>query len=137
MQNLQDIPGHRGGILQKWVQHIFTDTKYLGVYKRDITFFPPKINTVLGVLVLRPLPSYPESSFLLCIPSFWTLEILWYFSSPLHWRPAITCTRFRSNQNFSQQFMFKIVIQLNICHRLFCIVIICNFSGVPLCHDIQ
>ena len=87
--------------------YIWLLQKIISEYKGDITSFPPKINTVLGVFVLRPFPSYPESSFLLFISSFWTMEILWYFSSLHHLRPPIICTRFRSSQKISEQFMFK------------------------------
>ena len=37
---------------------------FLGVYRREITSFPPKINTVLSVLVLQPFSSSPELYFL-------------------------------------------------------------------------
>ena len=57
----------------------------------------------------------------------WTLRILWYFSSLHHLRPAIICTRFRCSPKFLSNSCSKIVIQLNTCHKLFCIVIICNF----------
>ena len=116
-----------------WAPHqntntiIFKSLQSIQGFTRGTLHPPPlKNNTVLGVHDFGESPSPHEAFFLALSILFW--PFLTSFQLLHCSRPAVfPATSFGSIPLFLQYNLYKIVFQLNIFHRFFCIVIICNF----------